>query len=108
MEKGIETLKKNLGTILTIIKKTDEALEDNKLNIIEAFGIGLAGLKAWGIWKEYETMKAEYLDLDDLEIQELHIYFVEEFDIRNDSIEEIIETVFLFILNMKTIAEGLK
>ena len=50
---GIETLKKNLGTILTIIKKTDEALEDNKLSIVEAFGIGLTGLKAWGIWKEY-------------------------------------------------------
>ena len=105
---GIETLKKNLGTILTIIKKTDEALEDNKLSIVEAFGIGLTGLKAWGIWKEYTAMKEEYLDLDDLEIEELHAYFVAEFDIKNDSIEEIIETIFLFILNMKTIAEGLK
>lgn len=105
---GIEILKKNIGKVLTIIKKTDESLEDGKLSLIEAFGIGMTGIKAWGMWKEYALMKEEYMDLDDLEIQELHIYFCNEFDIKSDKIEEVIETLFLFLLNLKIIAEGLK
>ncbi len=100
--KGTETLKKNINLLIQIAEKVDESLEDGNLNIIEGIGIALQAVKAWGLVKDIDVMKAEYSDLDDLEKAELWSYFVDEFDLRSDKIEYIVEAVFSLLLEMSS------
>lgn len=105
---GIENLKKDLGVLIGIAQKVSEALEDGKVNIFEGIGLAITAVKAWKITKDYDELKAEYEDLDEDEILELHTYFVAEFDLANDKIENIIEQAFLLLLNMKNIVGIIK
>ena len=101
MEKGIEKIKKALGSVIKVAEKYDEAKEDNKVTAWEWAGIGFSAVGLIGAVKDRKEILDEYKDLDDAERDELHTYFVEEFDIRNDEVEAKIEKGFEFLLKIE-------
>jgi hypothetical protein len=97
---GIEKLKAALGAVIKLAKVTDTALDDKKITVIEGLKIGVASFQVWLAVKDFDTLKAEYADLDETEKDELVTYFVTEFDLNEDDIEEIIEEIFTALMQL--------
>jgi len=96
---GIESIKDALKTVIKVGTTVEDALEDKKVNFFEAIAIAKNSIGLWGVVKDFPNIKAEFLDLDGDEKQELIEYFADELDLDNDQVEEIIEKCFDFIIN---------
>ncbi len=99
----MEKLKNALQTVINVAEITTEALDDGKISVIEGVNIAFAAVGFVGVIKTIPEIVAEYKALSDDQKTELVDWFAEEFDIDNDNVEEIIETVFEALLNLNTI-----
>ena len=97
---GIDALKNAIGSTIKIAKTADLALEDGKVSIMEGVKLAMAGFSFWNAVKNVAQLKAEYLDLDEAEKAELIAYFAQEFDLKNDDTELLIEQVFAGLLQL--------
>jgi uncharacterized protein (DUF2344 family) len=92
---GIETLKDTAKAVVKLGLKVEDALEDGKINFIEAISIGISTApEAFALSQKGTQLKQEYQDLSDEERVQLVEYVVEEFDLESDKLEAIIEAGF--------------
>ena len=98
----MEALKRAVAFLVGIVMKTEEVLEDGKVNFSEILSLGgrfvvlpnfLVDIKqAWPTLKEVtkdEATKSEFID-----------FFKSEFDMVNDKAEMAVEVVFEALLNV--------
>jgi len=104
----MENLKDALATVIKIAEKTDEALEDGKVSISEGVGIAFSAIGLIKVVKDIKTISAEYMDLTDDQKTELAEWFKNEFDLRNDNVEEIVEMVFASLLSLGDLFDSFK
>lgn len=98
---GIENIKKALTFAGNITRAFTKALsDDGKITGMEYFSIAMTLPGITPIIKNIADIKDEYLDLDELELEELKIYFSSEFDIPNDDVEVKIEKAFDLVLQI--------
>jgi hypothetical protein len=104
----MENLKDALSTLIKVAEKTDNALIDGKINIAEGVSIAMSAIGLIKVIKNAKELFAEYQTLSDEQLANLSIWFAQEFDLRNDNVEEIIEMIFTSILTLGTVLENLK
>ena len=90
---SIQTLKANLLIIIGIIHTVDSSAEDKKISFVEWMNIFRKAISLYKVVKDFKTMMAEYQSMTPAQGDELTTYFAQEFDIRNDKVEEYIEQV---------------
>jgi len=99
----MEKLKDALKVVIKIAQKTDDALEDGKVNIAEGFSLALSSLAFIKVVKNFDAIYEEYEALSNEQIIDLNAWFIEEFDISNDKVEEVVEGLFIVLLNLKDV-----
>ncbi|MGD9930154.1 MAG: hypothetical protein AB7U05_09050 [Mangrovibacterium sp.] len=102
---GIEQLKKNLAVIAKTTGTVDAALADGKIDTMEAIGIAKDALGFFGVVRNLKEAKAELADLTTAEKTELVAHFRQEFDLKNDMAEMVVETVVEIALGFIKLAE---
>jgi hypothetical protein len=100
---GIEHLKSALGSVIRVAMTVESSLEDKKISVIEGIKIGVSAYQLFNSVRDLPVLKAEYADLDLTEKEELMTYFAEEFDLKNNDIEGIIEEVFATLLQLSSL-----
>ena len=89
---GIEKLKEACLLVINLAEGFESKLEDGKLTVWEALGIAGKNAKdVLNVIRNAKGIKAEFLDLDDQEKEELIAYIKSELDLENDKLEEIVE-----------------
>jgi hypothetical protein len=94
---GIDSLKKVALTIVEFGMKLEEALSEDspkgkKLALSEAISLGVfIAPKAIGHAGDSEQIRAEFVDLDGDELDELVTYISDKLDLANDKVELLIE-----------------
>ncbi|MFK5855769.1 MAG: hypothetical protein QM503_06535 [Bacteroidota bacterium] len=102
----MENLRKALSTLMSITEKTDSALaDDGKISISEGVGIAMSAIGLIKVVKNAKTIKQEYLALSDDDRTDLIAWFAAEFDITNDNIEQIVESIFSALLQLSVVFE---
>ena len=93
MKHGINVTKETLTTLAQIVAVVDDSLEDGKLKVAEGVKIVLKATSLIKLVKQLKELKAELKDLDLAEKAELVAHFEQEFDMRNDKAEIIVESL---------------
>lgn len=88
---GIEFLKSSVKEVMDVGLKISSALSDGKIDWTEGIGIAWELKDLYKIYENREKIKQELQDLDESEVNELHDYMAEIFDIENDQLEAKIE-----------------
>lgn len=102
METGIEKTIAVLTGAANLTKVIDLSLEDQKISAIEWAKIGIAGFQfAKGI-ANIKAIKEEYLDYSEEEKQTIINTFAQQFDLRNDQAELVVEQIFEAMLSLAT------
>ena len=104
----MENLKDALATVINIAEKVDESLEDGKISIGEGVGIAFSAIGLIKVIKDIKPLMTEYTELTDDQKTELAEWFKNEFDLRNDNVEEIVEMVFASLLSLGDIFDSFK
>lgn len=104
----MENLKQALTTLINVSEKTDKALIDGKISIIEGVSIAMSAIGLIKVIKTIKPLFEEYQSLTDVELSQLSIWFAQEFDMHNDNIEQIFEMIFTAILSLGVAFEKLK
>lgn len=104
----MEELKKALTVVINVVEKTDKALEDGKISIMEGTGIAFSALGLISVVKNIKPLVAEYKALTEEDKAELAEWFALEFDLKNDNVEAIVEVVFTALLNLGEVFDSLK
>lgn len=96
---GTDNIKKALKFAGTLTDSIVTALKDDgKIKGMEFFQIAMTLPGLVPVLRNVNEIVDEYYDLDLNEMEELKVYFKEEFNIPNDKIEEKIEKAFNLIL----------
>lgn len=103
----MEKLKSALKTVINVAEKTDNALEDGKISIAEGVGIAMSAIGFIKIVKGYKEIAQEYKDLTEDQRAELVEWFTNEFDLQNDNVEGIVETIFTALIGLGEVFEGI-
>ncbi len=90
-EFGIEKIKEGLASLIGVATEVDDAFEDKKVSIFEGFNIARKSLGLWETIREAPEIWKEVKDLTQEEKEEIISYFEDEFDLKNDMIEMIVE-----------------
>lgn len=99
MAYGIDNIKTVVGEVIEITNLLDEQLEDGKINLTEKIALGIKALGSVpDIIESAPAFVLEIQDLDVAETTELHDFIANKFDIRNDSVENLIEKVIKVLL----------
>lgn len=107
MEKlGIEVLKKDLVVIAKVSGTVDKALEDGHIETLEAISIAKDSLGFFSVIKNLKLAKQELKDLSETEKSELVEHFKQEFDLRNDMAEMVVETVVEIAIGFIKLSEA--
>lgn len=95
---GIEGIKTTAAFVFLVIDKFEEALEDNKITVIEGISL-IPGIvvKVPGLLEAVPQLGPEFGDLDSEELEELVQYFRDNFDLEDDNVEEIVEIIIDYI-----------
>ncbi len=104
----MEELKKALAVVITVVEKTDEALIDNKITVAEGVGLAFSAIGLIKVVKDFAILKAEYEDLSQVQANELTEWFADEFDLRDDNLENIIEMIMSALIQLGEVFESLK
>lgn len=104
----MENLKNALSVIIKVAEKTDESLADGKIGLSEGFAIALASLGFIKVIKGFDVIYDEYVGLTDEQSEELSKWFAEEFDVRSDTAEGIIEGLFSILINLNELLSVFK
>jgi len=96
---GTDNIKKALKFVGTLTNSIVKALEDDgKIKGMEYFQIAMSLPGLIPVFRNINEIVDEYYDLDEMEMNELKLYFASEFDIPNDQVEEKIEKAFNILL----------
>lgn len=111
MEKlGIEKLKMALIAAIKLGEKIENKYaDDGKISLGEALSVGAGSFgDVVKVIKAGKQIKAEYLDLDDNERDELTALIKEELDLANDRVENIVEKAVDFLISLEELIESMK
>ena len=104
--KGIDNLRDLIKFIIVAVQKTTAAdsNEDGKISMIEALNvITSVGFKIPGALRSFPEVRAEWKDLTKAEMDELVVWFAEEFDLpklEHGKIEALVkESVAIIVTN---------
>lgn len=90
---GIDQLKKDLTVIARVSGTVDKALADGKVDMFEGIGIAKEAIGFFGVVRNLKQAGDELQDLTGDEKTELVEHFKQEFDLKNDAAELMVETV---------------
>lgn len=107
---GIDNIKVAVVAAINFGEKIEKNLsDDGKISLIEALGIGATSFPdVMKIITSGPEIKAEFLDLDEDEKQELIDLVKEELDLDNDKVENIIETAIEFLEKLADLINSFK
>jgi len=92
MEKlGIDNIKTGLKAVFAVAEAFENIMDDDKVSISDIRHIVPLIPKVVGAFGVIDEMGDEYKDLDEAELDELHIWIKEEFDLEDDAVEAKIE-----------------
>jgi len=97
---GIDVLEKDLVVLAKLTGAIDKALEDDKISTGEWIGIGFKAVDLVGVFKNIKKAKAQLMNLDLEEKEQLKSTFVKEFDISNDKVEEVVESIIVIAIDL--------
>lgn len=103
---GITQLKKDLGVICGIANVATKSLEDGKVSLGEGIAIAQKSIGLIGVIKNVSAAKAELQDLSIDEKNQLIDYFQQEFDLEDDKVETVIETVIEIALGFVKLSDA--
>ena len=102
----MEKLKTALSTVMNVTEKTDSALaDDGKISISEGVSIAMSAIGLVKVVKDAKLIKEEFLALSTDERTGLIAWFATEFDLVNDNVEEIVESVFSALVQLGAVFE---
>jgi len=104
----MENLKQALTTLINVAEKTDDALIDGKISIVEGVSIAMSAIGLIKVIKNIKPLFEEYQILTDEELSQLSIWFAQEFDMQNENTEQIIEMIFNAILSLGAVFDNMK
>lgn len=107
---GINNLKKAVVSAVNLGEKIEKnLLDDGKISLTEALGIGATSFTdIIGIIRSGKEIKAEFIDLDEDEKEELVDLVTEELDLENDKIEEVIEKAIEFLSSLADLVDSIQ
>jgi hypothetical protein len=106
---GIETLKEAAKAVISFGNKLEDALADGKLTFIEGITIAIGTAPdAFSLIQDAQELKAEFLDLDDAEMDALSEYVAVELDLDADKIELIVEKGFEFLISLYALVMAIR
>jgi len=91
---GTEKLKEALLVLIRFSDALDKRLDDGKLSLVEGITLVPKLTKLPQIIADFESIKNEFLDLDEIEKAEINQFIKDELDLVNDKVEDLIESVF--------------
>ncbi len=104
----MENLKQALQVIITTSMTVDKALDDKTISPLEWAQIAIKSIGFWRVVKNIEPIKNDLKNLSDEENKELAQWIEQEFDLRNDNLEQIIEKMFNALFEISTTFSSLK
>jgi len=99
MSGNIEKIKKIIFGLIEISEPIGKALEDGKIQWLEAPGIGWAAFKNIGLINDFTGAWPELRDLDEAEKNQLVAFVAERFSISKPTAEKRVEAAFKFLLS---------
>ncbi len=87
----MEHLKSGLSAIINTAMTIDKALEDKRITALEWAQIAIKSIGFWRVIKNIEPIRQEFQSLTPEAKAELSQWAAQNFDLRNDQLEEIIE-----------------
>ena len=107
---GIDNLKKALIAAINLAKKIEKNYtDDGKISFVEVLGIGASSFgDILRVIKSGSEIKAEFINLDDNEKDELIQFVKDEFDLENDKIENIVEKSLEFLVGLDELIKSIK
>lgn len=106
---GIVNITKAVVAAINLAEKIDSKLDDGKLSLMEALGVGISSFAdIVKVIRSGAQLKAEYKDLDPEERETLIKIVRNEFDLKNDRVEDVIEKAFEFLVNLDYLIASLK
>lgn len=102
---GIDKIKNALEWVFDTLAKVREAIKDGKLRFREALSLLGQLLQLFKIVKSGSKIKAEFLDLEKSEREELNRYFADRLELSNQKVELMLEKIFAGILLFSEVME---
>jgi len=96
-------LQQALKVIITTSMSVDKALEDTKITPLEWAQIAIKSMQFWKVFKTIQPIYADLQNLDEQSREELNQWLIQEFDLRNDQLEQTIEKLFQILLEASKI-----
>ena len=91
---GVEKLKKALSFGITVVVKVDEVTQDGWQWIPDSVALFPTLIEIPGLIRDGKEIWAEFQEVDDDEKQELLTFAKEKFNILDDELENVVESVF--------------
>jgi len=100
---ALELLKLRLMAIIAMVMAVDSSLEDRKITFGEWISIATKAIGLYKVVRDFKDIISAYETLTDEESAELADYFTQEFDLRNDVVENYIERIIGILLQIKSL-----
>ena len=101
-------LKEALSELISLAKLVEQSVDDKKITFAEGARLAVAGWRFWGEIKDFAALKDEFMSLTPDEKTELVAYFNEQFDLKHDNLEELIEQIFDAVIQLSSVFGKLK
>lgn len=107
---GVDNLKLALVAAINLAEKIeDKYSDDGKISLGEALSVGVGSFTdIVKVVKSGKQIKAEFIDLDDVEKEELIVLIKEELDLTNDKVELIVEKAVELLVSLDELIEAIK
>lgn len=105
---GIEKLKEALLVLIKFSEALDKRLDDGKLSLVEGITLVPKLTKLPQIIADFESIKNEFLDLDEVEKAQISQFIKDELDLENDGVEALIESVFDLGLSITAVVDRVR
>jgi hypothetical protein len=107
---GIEKLKEAAKAVVDFGEKIEEALKDDgKLTFVEGITIAVGSApEIFSMVKDAGEIKDEFLDLDDIEREELSDFVASELDLNADGLEIVVEAGFELLVSLEGLVSAIK
>jgi hypothetical protein len=104
----MEHLKSGLSAIINTAMTVDKALEDKRITALEWAQIAIKSIGFWRVIKNIEPIRQEFQSLTPEGKAELSQWAAQNFDLRNDQLEETVEKVFKLALDFSSVLAELR
>ncbi len=99
----MELIKSRLLIIFSIIAAVDSSLEDKKISFVEWVKIATKSISLYKVVRDFKAIVVAFQSLTLEEMDELTDFFSEEFDLKNDKVEEYIEQILGVLLQISSV-----